>query len=60
MKVHKQVNSQGKATQTFWLTLAKYGGLMGLVWLILCLPAQAAQELRIAIKKGVNAVQVGS
>ncbi|MGK7879478.1 MAG: SpoIID/LytB domain-containing protein [Crocosphaera sp.] len=60
MKVHKQVNSQEKATQTFWLTLVKYGGLMGLVWLIFCLPAQAAQELRIAIKKGVSAVQVGS
>ena len=60
MTVHNQVNTQRKIVQTLWLILVKYGGLMGLIWLILCLPAQATKELRIAIKKGVSAVQVGS
>ncbi len=60
MTVHNRINTQGKITQTVWLSLVKYGGLMAFIWLILCLPAQAARELRIAIKKGVSAVQVGS
>ncbi|MEL4896996.1 SpoIID/LytB domain-containing protein [Crocosphaera sp. Alani8] len=60
MTVQNQVNTQGNIAQTFWLTLVKYGGLIGLIWLVFCWPAQATRELRIAIKKGVSAVQVGS
>ncbi|MGK7941133.1 MAG: SpoIID/LytB domain-containing protein [Crocosphaera sp.] len=46
--------------QRFWLSWGRYTGVIALIWLILCLPAQAAKELRIAVKKGVNTVQVGS
>jgi stage II sporulation protein D len=60
MTRQQKVNSDGKIVQLFWLTLGRYSGLMGLIWFLLCLPGQAATELRIAIKKGVTAVQVGS
>ncbi|MGK7955373.1 MAG: SpoIID/LytB domain-containing protein [Crocosphaera sp.] len=60
MTVHNPVNPRNNMVRTFWQILVKYGGLIGLVWLIVCLPAQATRELRIAVKKGVSAVQVGS
>ena len=60
MTVYKDVKSQAKTTEISRLTLVKYSGLTGLIWLIFCLSAQAAQDLRIAIKKGVSAVQIGS
>ena len=60
MTVYKDVKSQAKTTEISRLTLVKYSGLTGLIWLIFCLSAQAAQNLRIAIKKGVSAVQIGS
>ena len=60
MTVKQKVNTYNHIAQRFWLTLGQYGGIIGLIWLILCLPAQAARELRIAVKKGVNTVQIGS
>ncbi|MGB5772714.1 MAG: SpoIID/LytB domain-containing protein [Crocosphaera sp.] len=60
MTVKHKVNSYEKITQLLWLRVGRYSGLLGLIWLLLCLPGQAATELRIAIKKGVSAVQVGS
>ncbi len=40
-------------------TLLPHGGLIGFLWLAWCVSVPA-KELRIAIKKGVSAVQVGS
>lgn len=60
MATQQNVTAYRRVAQLVWLTIGRYSGLIGLIWMILCLPGQAATELRIAIKKGVSAVQVGS
>ncbi|MEA5508608.1 SpoIID/LytB domain-containing protein [Crocosphaera sp. UHCC 0190] len=60
MKAQQHRNSAPRVSRWLWLTLGRYSGLIGLVWILLSLPGQAATELRIAIKKGVNGVQIGS
>ncbi|MEA5534934.1 SpoIID/LytB domain-containing protein [Crocosphaera sp. XPORK-15E] len=60
MTVQQSRNSAPRVAQWLWLTIGRYSGLVGLVWILLSLSAQAATELRIAIKKGVNGVQIGS
>lgn len=47
-------------SQKFILQLFSKVGLLSLLWLIFSPTAQAALELRVAIKKGVNSLQVGS
>ena len=42
------------------ILLGHYGWLMGLIWMILILPAQGATELRVAIEKNVGILKVGS
>ncbi|YAI81614.1 MAG: SpoIID/LytB domain-containing protein [cyanobacterium endosymbiont of Rhopalodia sterrenbergii] len=42
------------------ILLGRYGWLIGLIWMILSLPAQGATELRVAIEKSVGTLKVGS
>lgn len=42
------------------ILLGHYSWLMGLIWMILILPAQGATELKVAIEKSVDTLKVGS
>ncbi|MEM8780250.1 MAG: SpoIID/LytB domain-containing protein, partial [Cyanobacteria bacterium P01_G01_bin.49] len=60
MTTQQKRKTYPRLAQFLWLKVGQYSGLIALIWLIFSLPGQAATELRIAIKKGVSAVQVGS